>query len=747
LPAGATAINERVSVYCDTENWTYYQGIYPFAKHPAGERRMFRILTAQLIDSGGCTQAEIIRAFGVSKSSVLRAVRRYRQGGVEAFFMPRRGRRGGSVLTPEVLEAAQQRLDAGEHRAQIAEALGVKQDALRKAIADGRLRKPAVPTGTDKSSRSLQDAAAAEQMGTACTRVNERVLAAMGLLRGAPMQFEQCRDLPYGGVLCALPALLLNGLLEGAESHLNTLDGYYTSAQVLLLMGFMALCRIKTVEKLRAEAPGEFGKLLGLDRIPEVRCLRHKLSELAAEEAADRWAAHLSEQWMQADPEAAGTLYVDGHVRVYHGSKTRLPRRYVSRQRLCLRGLSDYWVNDGIGRPFFVVEKTVDPGLLEVLRADIVPRLLRDVPSQPSPEALAQDPRLCRFVLVFDREGYSPEFFRQMWQEHRIGCISYHKHPRGEWPTEWFEPQSISLPSGERLSMDLAEMGSLVGSGPQATWMREIRKRTSGGHQVSLISTAFGLAHTDLAGRLFTRWCQENFFRYMMEHFALDQLTEHVTTPLADTQRVINPAWRELDRHRRSCQGKLTNRRANFAALSLHPVCDTDPARVRRWLAKKGELLEEIRHYEAQLEEIRTRLQGTPRHLQWDQLPQEEQFQRLAPSRRRLVDTIGMIAYRAETAMIPLVLNEHLDSPAARTLLQNLFRSSADLVPEQEQRRLRVCVHRSSRPVTDRRLRELFAVLNEAEVIYPGTDLTLHYELLENAGTGPPDGVTESSQK
>jgi hypothetical protein len=107
----------------------------------------------------------------------------------------------------------------------------------------------------------------------------------------------------------------------------------------------MALCRIKTVEQLRGHPPGEFGKMVGLDRVPEVRCLRRKMDELSADNAAEVWASHLSRQWMEADPEAVGTLYVDGPVRVYHGDQTKLPRRYVSRERLCLRGTTDYWVN------------------------------------------------------------------------------------------------------------------------------------------------------------------------------------------------------------------------------------------------------------------------------------------------------------------------------------------------------------------------------------------------------------------
>jgi transposase len=715
--------------------WTYFVGIVPIGRHAAGDRLRYRQITCQLIDVGACRAAEVIKTFGVSESSVARDLRRYRQGGGEALLPKRRrGRGGGRVFTDEVLAAAQQLLDSRQSRSEVAEELGVNYDTLCKAITDGRLRECAEAVGVDKSARSVADEAAAEGMGTACRRTQERLLAALGKLNGAPSRFEACRDVPYGAVLCALPALIQNGLLDGVERYLNQLKGYYGVVPVLVLMGFMALCRIKTVEQLRSEAPGEFGKLLGLDRIPEVRCLRRKLSELADKGAADRWAEHLRKQWMDADPEAVGTLYMDGHVRVYHGSKTPLPRRYVSRQRLCLRGSTDYWVNDALGRPFFVVEKVADPGLLETLRTDIVPSLLKDVPGQPSQEQLQDNPYDCRFVLVFDREGYSPGFFRQMWNQHRIACITYHKHPRGTWPEAWFHPERFTMPDGQSVTMSLAERGSLVGSGKEATWMREVRKLTKSGHQVSLISTAFGFPHTDIAARLFSRWCQENFLKYMMQHFALDLLTEYSSEPLPDTERVINPDWRDLNKRRNSVQGRLKRRHARFAALTLHPEPESAPARFQKWTRNKAELLEQIQHFEAQLQELKQKLSDTPHYLTWEALPDSYRFQRLGPTRRHLIDTVRMIAYRAETAMVPLLIDQHTDSPAARSILQALFRTPADLIPEPRKKRLRVLVHPASRPATNRRLLKLCHQLNASEMPFPGTELTLSYQLV----THPP---------
>jgi transposase len=730
IPYGATEISDLVSVWREAQQWTYFLGTYPVYSHRADDQRMFRLVTAQLIQSGACRHKEIIETFGVSKSSVNRALKKLREQGAEAFFKRREGRGSGSVLTPQILDQAQALLDQGYSRRDLADELGVKYDTLRKAIHDGRLRetKPS-DTATAKSSRDVVDAQAAEGLGTACTRTEERIVAAFGVCDGAPVRFERCLDVPKGGVLCALPLLLANGLLEGAEHLLGKVKGYYRTFHILLLLAFMALCRIKTVEQLRGHPPGEFGKLLGLDRVPEVRCLRRKLDELSADKAAEQWAVHLSGQWLQGDPEAAGTLYIDGHARVYHGGQTKLPRKYVSRERLCLRGTLDYWVNDALGKPFFVVEKAIDPGMLATLENDIVPRLLDDIPHQPTQQEFEANPLHCRFMLVFDREGYSPGFFAKLWQHHRIACLTYHKHPDEAWPVEWFREQQVTMPSGEIVTMALAEMGSRVGTGKHALGMREVRKLTDSGHQTSLISTAYELPHLELAGRLFSRWCQENFFRYMMQHFAIDLLSEYGTEDFPDTERVVNPAWRERDKSRNALVNKLRYRQARFTEMTMHPEAEDNQARYHKWVEKKADLLEQIQHFEHQLEGVKAKLKQTPKHITWAELEDQDKFYRLLPARKRLMDTVRMIAYRTETAMAGLLTGPALDSAAARRLLQDLFITEADILPEPDNQRLRIRVHGASTPAANRALLQLMEQLNEAEVIYPGTDMRLTYEL------------------
>jgi len=288
IPDGATRINERISVVRESGEWTYLVGVAPIFRHPEEDRRSFRMFTAQLVCQGVCRQLEIVRTFGVSANSVKRSVKKYRDDGVQSFYQPRKGR-GATVMTEPVTARAEELLGGGCSRREVADQLGVAYDTLRKAINHGRLREPSgseapaalVREVSDKSERSVADRSA--DMGVACTRPGERVLAAMGILHGAPTRFEECRDVSFGGVLCALPALAANGLFEHLETTFPSLSGYYTTLQVVTLLADMALCGIGTVEQLQYEAPGELGKLLGLDRVPEVRCLRHKLAQLSLE--------------------------------------------------------------------------------------------------------------------------------------------------------------------------------------------------------------------------------------------------------------------------------------------------------------------------------------------------------------------------------------------------------------------------------------------------------------------------------
>ena len=359
-------------------------------------------------------------------------------------------------------------------------------------------------SGSTLSERSWADSQA--PMGYGTTRTLERVMAACGLLTSAGLEFVLADDVPQGGVLCALPALLTEGLLRHTRRFYALPPGYYPLETLFLALALLALVRCPSLEQTRYQAPGEWGKLLGLDRLPEVRTLREKIALLCAQEGrAARWQRRLAQEWMagagEEDGGSVGLFYVDGHVRVYYGQLGPLPRLYVARQKLRLRGTTDYWVNGLGGEPFFVVTQPLHKGLIAALREQVIPRLLAEAP-QPDADTLAANPHAVRFTVVFDREGFSPKLFAEL-QAQGIAILTYHKYPKDPWPVEEFSRHSVRLVSGEVVERELAERGTRLSNG---MWVREVRARSADGLQSSILSTHWGLDLTQIAAWMPARW-------------------------------------------------------------------------------------------------------------------------------------------------------------------------------------------------------------------------------------------------
>lgn len=562
-------------------------------------------------------------------------------------------------------------------------------------------------------------------MGYATTRSLERVAAAMGELKSAPIRFEAASDIPEGGVLLALPALLAMGLLRHTPKLYELPAGYYGIESLFLLLALMALARITSIEQLRYVAPGEWGNLVGLDRIPEVRCLRHKLQLLCAQEGrAAQWNTELAKQWMDQSGDEQMLFYADGHVRIYHGQQTPLPRHYVARQRLCLRATTDYWINAMDGQPFLYVNKEADPGLLATLRQDLVPWLETHAPlAAEQQQRMAADLQPPRFTLIFDREGYSPDFFAEM-EAKRIAIISYHKFPGAAWPVEEFSHRSVKLVGGETIELALAERATVLSNGLS---IREVRKRTASGQQVAILSTNRILPSEQLASAMFARWSQENFYKYMRQHYGLDRLAEYAVGPVPDTVLVVNPAWRKLDAEIRARAAQQQRWAAQFTALTLQEPVDS--AHVTRYQARKAELQERLEGLQQEWGKLKAQRQQTPRRLPIKDLPEPDRFQRLLPERKHFLDTIKMISYRAETAMAS-ALREHLSrADDARALLRQIYHTEVDLLPDEQAKTLTVRLHHLAQNAHDQTIRHLCEELNTTQTVFPGTNLHLLYQI------------------
>lgn len=731
FPDGAIKIGASLSIVEKDGRVTYFVGGDNYFSHALGDKSARRYALASLMENAHVRAVDLQAApLCIPHRTLMNWAAQLREDGADSFFRaaaPSKPR----VMSPEVSAQCAALLAQGHGSSEVARRVGINDSTLRKA-----LRRKAVPEwpepevaadqldggaqGSTKTERSREDAQAASGIGTACTRADERVAAAMGLANSAVARFEPALDVAMGGLLAGLPALCANGLLSGLGRHLSLPRGFYSALHIILVLGFMALGRIRRPEGLRHVPPGELGKVIGLDRVPEVRTLRHKIAVLATAGDPGAWMRELSKSWMDNDPQEAGYLYVDGHVRVYNGELANLPRRYVSRQRLCLRGTTDYWVNDALGRPFFVVSKTVTEGLAASLLEDIVPQLLDSVPQQPTQAELAADPLLHRFVIVFDREGATHSLLAQLWQQ-RIGALTYRKNVKDVWPEGEFSEQEVAIPGGGSTRMKLAMRQTQLSVVKASLAVTEVRRLTPTGHQTAIITTARRLGTTLIAGRMFARWCQENFFAYMMQHYDLDGLIEYGAQSLPGTQMIVNPAWRELDKAVRTARQGAQKQQSKAAQITLDDGADVQ---------HKAELIEAMQAAVGRLGELRAQRKLTPKKVSIDSLPADQRPTALLPLSKMLADTVKMIAYRAETAMVAL-LKRHLAKEAdARALVRELLVSDADIEPNEFAKTLTIRIHRMANPSHDKAVAALLNDLNLEGFCHPETGAKMIYALV-----------------
>ena len=245
------------------------------------------------------------------------------------------------------------------------------------------------------------------------------------------------------------------------------------------------------------------------------------------------------------------------------------------------------------------------------------------------------------------------------------------------------------------------------------------------------MSTNFEEAASGIAGHMFARWSQENFFQYMRQHFALDRLVDYQTVPVDETAEVVNPAHRQLESEIRSKTGKLQRLLAGFGKLAA-PVGSGDGIDGHLRATTGRDLKEQIDLLQREVEALKARRKQTPKRIPAAQLPDSERFELLAPTRKQFIDLVKMIAYRAETAMA-VVLRDHLArGDDARALLRQIFTAEADLFPDEAAKTLTVRLHHLSSHAGDQAVRSLAEQLNSTETVYPGTDLRLACKLVSD---------------
>ncbi len=758
-PAGPSAGMVVINARCRVQEREGYRVVsacgLPLAHFAAGDRVGEAYAMVSLVDLGWARQGEVAAAFGCAVRTVRRHQRRFEEGGLAALGRPP-GFPLGQSRVPQSRRAAVDRWKAeGVSNREIARRLAVDEKAVRKLVRRLGWPEPTAEQAAlafedaDPNLSSFADAGGAtdrpvgaetpDTVGTPADpnlsafagepdpepvalsldrdpadRSGDRLLARLGLLEDAGPLFGASTEVPGLGALLAMPALVASGVLSIAREIYGGLGpAFYGLRTTLVTLLLMALLRVKRPEGLKERSPRQLGRVLGLDRAPEVKTLRRKLARLAAHGQAAELGRALARHRVATRGHAVGFLYVDGHVRAYHGDR-EIPKAHVTRMRISMPATTDYWVNDAQSEPLFVVPTEANRGLVKVL-----PTVLAEV------RELVGERRV---TVVFDRGGWSPKLFARILAD-GFDLLTYRKAPYHPVPLSRFRRHRETI-DGRKLDYWLADQSVRLEYGPRGRRrrlpLRQVTRLGDSGHQTPILTSRRDLSALEVAYRMFERWGQENFFKYLREEYALDALVDYATEPADAERHVPNPERKKLDAEIRQARAHLEQLQAHYGLAALENPERRRPT-MRGFKIANAELSARVRQAMRRIQKLESQRAAIPARVPVQEVVAADVV-KLAVERKHLTDLLKMLAYQAEGDLLRLLAPHYRRSEQeGRTLIQSALAAGGDLQVTATE--LTVALDPLSSPHKTQALATVCDALNATATRFPGTHLRMRFVL------------------
>lgn len=719
----------------------------------AGDTAGRRFAAVSLVRIKAAPQVEIAEAFAVTPATVRRWDAQLSDTGVAGLLGERKGPRRKSKLTDDTIaDIRRLRADGLSYRG-IAARIGVSEGSARNALkptdsdTDGRCASTICddadsPEAAPESEPQTESAQLSEAKCAATTsgdglvspaadlpvladpvpRSGERVLARFGLIGSAPPVFGPCARAPLAGLLLGLPALAGTGLLECAHSVYGQLPNGFYSLDAMLCEGvFRALIGEARAEGAARIDPVAFGRVLGLDRAPEVKTIRRKIGLLADAGKAGDWITAMAQRHVTERPEQAGVFYVDGHVRAYQGTR-RIAKTHVPRLKFPAPATVETWVTDAAGDPLLVVMAEPAASLAGELRR-LIPQM-RD---------LVGDGR--RVLVGFDRGGWSPALFADLdaagfdtltWRKGKTVDIDQHAFAERSHTDEHGRVHTWALADTE-VNLDITD-GSRAG---QVFAMRQISLYDSARErQMHILTTRRDLPAAEIRYRMGSRWRQENHYRYARMHFDFDSHDTYSVSDDDQARMVPNPAkkpaYQQVEKARRTLHLVETTRDRELLTVSSPPPGATTiitNTMIEAINAEANTAHDDLDAALAAHKEIPARLP----------LAEVNPGQQVLDTETKLIHhAIRIAAYNTAQSLARVIITNtgyRRADDEAHTLIRTALAGSGDIIPDTATNTLHIRLDPLPAPRHTAAIDELCHVLNDTNTVYPGTGLTLRYSV------------------
>jgi transposase len=738
------SIGEAVALVKDSDGGrVFLRGELVYA-WSADDVPLRRLAAVQLVANMAARVGDVAAAFGVDNGTLWRWGQQLSATGVGGLVPDKRGPKGPSRLSPEVVADITARRAAGASYRKIATAIGVSYTSVRRVCT------PAATGPADGSDHDVEHDMGPDSDATAATedadpvgdelpvlpppadRDAERAAARWGKLTHADPVFAPAARVPLAGLLLAIPTLQATGLLSCATTVFGCLRNGFYGLDTMLVEGVLrALAGDPRAEGSTRIDPAALGQVLGLDRAPEVKTIRRNITALAAAGRAEELlaamaAAHVA-RLDASNPDLLAVFYVDGHVRAYQGGR-KVAKTHLSRLKFPAPATVETWVSDAAGDPVLVVMAAPGASLAMELR-----RLLPDL------RRAVGDHR--RVLVGFDRGGWSPALFEHM-DAQGFDVLTWRKGLADDVGPDLFADLTYTDESGRRHQWRVADttVDLPVGDNDQVFTMRQVSLLVANNktgrqehpqaltRQIHILTTRGDLPAEQVIYRMGSRWRQENYFRYARMHFDLDSHDAYATTEDDPTRLVPNPAKKKAHQQVLAARARYERALAATDAALLDAVSPPQGQAVLITNADHDRLTADLRAAESNLDAAQATHRAAAARLLLGQVNPGQQV--LDIQTKLISHAIRIAAFNTATALardIRVHTGYARANHEAHALVRQALTGSGDIDPSDDTLTVRLDPLPTSRATAA--IAQLCEHLTATQTRYPGTNLTLRYEI------------------
>ena len=620
----------------------------------------------------GIEQLKIAQAWAVTIRSINAWVAAYREFGIEGLKDQKLGR--PQKLNDRTRTRIFQLREANHKIPEIAQKVKLSARSVKRVLQE----KTAEQTEFCDLQEAATDAEAQElaqleppnedSQVDPLNRSGDRMAAYAGMLEDAQPIFANCEHVEGAGCLLAVAIVAATGFFNAVQQVYQTIGpSFYGLRNTFMTLLLMALLRIKNPEQMNQNNPLKLGRVLGLDRAPSVKTIRRKLELLGAREQAANLMNLRSKEIMQGENFPDAILFVDGHVQRYHGKK-KVGQTWSSSKNRVVKAVSDYWVNLADATPLLCIPTSFNERLNKML-----------------PQIILRAQKSClgrRITVIFDRGGADAATYELL-----------------EIPVYTSNSKGSRRKTGRSVKV------------------REIIVRREDGRYKHVITTRKDLKTLEVCERLFARWTQENFFKYMIETYNLDHLYTYRSNNVPEEIDHPNPEYTRLEKQRK----KIRQRIAAIPGKELENIAMNNLEHlVKLYQAKKGKKLKELA---TKLKEIDQALKLTPKRKT------AADYATLESETRMIGNLVKMTAWDAEGTLAQLVGNvSKAINTNERGMVAAFLSTTGRLRVADKQ--LRITLQSQSEPSRTRLLEHLCRIITERQACYPGTDMKMVFEVV-----------------